>query len=189
MDILFTNFYLFVLALTLSVFEIQIEGEHGWAERLPTWRPSIKLWYARLYERLLAGKELTGYHIIFFVLIVLLFHIQYAFGVPFTLLNELKTLSLMCLFMTTEDFLWFVLNPYYGLSRFFSKQVPWHSKRIFYFPPEYYISLIFSFVVLLPIQIYHLEDNILYWWAINILAFGVLGLMTIIISLLRSVKK
>ena len=30
--------YFFAIAFVLAQLEIQIEGPHGWAEKLPTWR-------------------------------------------------------------------------------------------------------------------------------------------------------
>jgi hypothetical protein len=184
MDILFTNFYLFTLAVTLSALEIQIEGKDGWAGKLPTWRPSTSLWYTKAYIKLLSGKELTGYHIVFFLLILLMFHIPYVFGVPFTLFNEVRTLSLMLMVMITEDFMWFVLNPAFGIKRFFSKQVPWHEKRILFFPPEYFFTLFLSFVVLLPLLMQ--GTNVILWWIINFLTFFLLVLITVLFTMFRN---
>jgi len=31
--------YFYIIAIFLAILEIQIEGKHGWAEKLPTWRP------------------------------------------------------------------------------------------------------------------------------------------------------
>ena len=43
--------------------------------------------------------------------------------------------SLM-LFWIIEDFLWFVLNPAYGLARFTPVQIPWHHHWLFGVPTE-----------------------------------------------------
>ena len=187
LDVLFLPLYLFTVALTLSVLEIQIEGPNGWAGKLPTWRPSTSLWYARLYFKLLSGKQLTGYHIIFFTLIILIFHVQYAFRVPFTLENELKTLSLFFLFVNVEDFLWFVLNPAFGIHKFFSNQVPWHEKRILLFPPEYYITIGISFLCIIPILLK--DASIVFWWLTNLLTFLISILLVILFMILRYGKK
>src|SRR4051812_18615978 len=50
---------LFGYALLFAAVEIEIEGSHGWAERLPPWF-RITPWYARLYGLLMRGKPLTG---------------------------------------------------------------------------------------------------------------------------------
>ncbi len=67
-------FYLFGLCILLAYLEVQIEGPHGWAERLPTWRPQSHAWYARLYTRLMGQKQLTGYHIGMFLLVLFGLH-------------------------------------------------------------------------------------------------------------------
>ena len=36
-ELAFRIVFLFVYALLFAAVEIEIEGEHGWAERLPTW--------------------------------------------------------------------------------------------------------------------------------------------------------
>lgn len=47
----------FLIPLVLAHLEIQIEGSHGWAEKLPTWR-----WDSRAVRRWF-GKPVTGYHL------------------------------------------------------------------------------------------------------------------------------
>jgi hypothetical protein len=186
-DILFTNFYLFVFALTVAVLEIQIEGENGWAGKLPTWRPSTSLWYMKAYAKVFFGKKLTGYHIILFLIVLLLFHLPFALGIPFALDTELKALSWMCLFITTEDFLWFVLNPAFGVKRFFSNQVRWQETRLFYLPPEYFISMGISLLLVLPLVFmgYTLTEVII-WWCINFLTFLLLTLLTVLFTIFRN---
>jgi len=40
---LYQSIYLFVVALVLAFLEVQIEGKHGWASKLPTWKPGETL--------------------------------------------------------------------------------------------------------------------------------------------------
>src|SRR6476469_4487627 len=57
--------YFFFIALILAHLEIQIEGPHGWAEKLPTWRwdgPGVRRWF---------GKPVTGYHLCLVMFILL----------------------------------------------------------------------------------------------------------------------
>ena len=57
--------YFFLIAFILAHLEIQIEGPHGWAEKLPTWRwdsPGVRRWF---------GKPVTGYHLCLVTLILL----------------------------------------------------------------------------------------------------------------------
>ena len=57
--------YFFLIALVLAHLEIQIEGPHGWAEKLPTWR-----WDSRRIRRWF-GKPVTGYHLCLIALFLL----------------------------------------------------------------------------------------------------------------------
>ena len=55
---------------------------------------------------------------------------------------EAKVIASIMMFWVTEDFLWFILNPYYGLRKFTEKDIPWHSHRWFIFmPADYWIFL------------------------------------------------
>src|SRR6185295_10761806 len=105
-----SGLYFLAIALVLAQLEIQIEGAHGWAERLPTWRwqsPAVLRW---------AGKPITGYHVFLLAFILLLIHLP-QMHVGFSLEREAETLSLFFLLANFWDFLWFACNPHYGLSR------------------------------------------------------------------------
>ena len=43
------------------------------------------------------------------------------------------------LFWIAEDFLWFVLNPAYGLARFKPEIVHWHKHWLWHAPIDYWI--------------------------------------------------
>ena len=61
--------YFFLIAFFLAHLEIQIEGPHGWAETLPTWRwdgPGGRRWFE---------KPVTGYHVCLVTLILLCVHL------------------------------------------------------------------------------------------------------------------
>lgn len=130
--------YLFLIALALAVMEIQIEGKHGWATQLPTWR------YARPWLlRLTNGRPLTGYHIALGVLLLLFFHLPQAW---FGWSRQAEAITLASFFFLTVfwDFLWFVLNPHYGLRRYSQAHVWWFPKRFLGLPVEYYGGLFLS---------------------------------------------
>ena len=122
--------YLFVLAFFLALLEVQIEGRHGWAKKLPTWRPHAGKWYARLYAKIMGGKELTGYHAAIFGFVLALLHFPFFSGAQWSWEGELWVLSLFFLFDIVWDFLWFIVNPHYGLNRFEASYVVWHKKWI-----------------------------------------------------------
>ena len=146
MGVIITNIYLFVMAVVLAILEIQIEGEHGWAKKLPTWRPHPDHPVARIYAKIMSGKELTGYHAAMFTFVFLIFHLPYVFGLTFTIDHWLKTLSLFFIFVALWDFLWFVLNPYYPLKNF-AKNNPNHKEFFLGMPTDYYYSVAFSLIL------------------------------------------
>ncbi|MDO8424488.1 MAG: hypothetical protein Q7S70_00930 [bacterium] len=145
--------YLFFFALLLAALEVQIEGKDGWAANLPTWRPQSSKWYSRLYKRITWGKDLTGYHLLVLLLVLSFLHFPYAVSGNWSWSSELATLSFLFLVIVVEDFLWFVINPDYGLSRFRKEFIGWHKKWFLFLPADYWLGLIvaallygFSFV-------------------------------------------
>ena len=67
--------FLFALCHILARVEIHIEGAHGWAVNLPTWRWGPKWWL-----QLTNGKELTGYHVWLTLFLIGMFHLPLVFG-------------------------------------------------------------------------------------------------------------
>jgi hypothetical protein len=115
--------------------EIQIEGEHGWAEKLPTWRID-KHW---LLDLLMGGRPLTGYHAWMFSFMILVFHLPlFLFG-DISWKLEARAVGCLFLFWIIEDFLWFVINPAYGLMKLLRRQVKWHKRYILMFPLDYWL--------------------------------------------------
>lgn len=110
------------LAFCFAHVEIQIEGRDGWAGKLPTWRLPARHWVSRLF---FGGREATGYHVWIQLFVLSLFHMGYLF-MPFGLSSELIILAMFILFWIFEDFLWFVLNPAYGIKAFKKDSIPWH---------------------------------------------------------------
>ncbi len=133
-----TSGYLFAIAFVLALLEVQIEGPDGWAVRLPTWRFA--------HPRLLAltnGKPITGYHLCMNALLLLLVHMQ-AVRTPWSWKAEGELLSLYLLLAVFWDFLWFVINPHYGLARFRPGQVWWCRRWLLGLPVDYWTGLVVS---------------------------------------------
>ena len=143
-DLILHIFSLFLFCLVLAALEVQIEGKAGWASKLPTWKPSHTVWYARLYRKVMSGKDITGYHLLVFTLVLLFLHYPYFIGRVWNLSSELTTISLLFLVTIIWDFLWFVLNPNYGLYRFRAVHVWWHKKWFLFMPVDYYIGFVIS---------------------------------------------
>src|SRR5215510_4822375 len=132
--------YFFAIAFVLAQLEIQIEGAHGWAEKLPTWRwqtPAVLRW---------AGKPITGYHVFLLLFILLFMHLP-MLHVGFTLEGEAELLTLFALLAVFWDFLWFVCNPHFGLARFRPDEVWWFRTWILRLPAAYFAGLGLSLLV------------------------------------------
>ena len=130
--------FLFGYALLFALAEIEIEGAHGWAERLPTWF-RVTTPGARLFGLLLSGKPLTGYHLVMFVLPLWSFHIGFVGGAPWSWAAEATTLASYLIWVATWDLLWFLLNPRYGWARFRKGEIWWHGRTwIGRFPIDYW---------------------------------------------------
>lgn len=139
--------FLYGYALLFALVEIEIEGAHGWAERLPTWF-RVTTPAARLYGLFMRGKPLTGYHAVMFVLPLWSFHLGFVAGVPWSWPGEAATLSAYLVWVVTWDVLWFVLNPAFGWRRFRKGEIWWHGRTwIGRFPVDYWGALATSLAI------------------------------------------
>jgi hypothetical protein len=126
--------YLLISALVLARLEIEIEGPHGWAEKLPTWRISNR--WTRL---LLGARPLTGYHFWLLIFVLLMVHVPMAVQTSsWSWGMELRVSSFYIFFWIVEDFLWFVINPAYGIRRFRPEHIWWHAKNWWWVMPRDY---------------------------------------------------
>ena len=127
-----------ILAFFFANVEIQIEGGAGWAANLPTWRieshPLLDIFWG--------GKPMTGYHLWIFSFMALAFHLPVFMTGRFSLKLEARILGSVMVFWIVEDFLWFVLNPAFGLSRFRPESVPWHKHWVLGVPVDYVVFLV-----------------------------------------------
>ena len=128
--------YFFLIAFILAHLEIQIEGPHGWAERLPTWRwdsPFVRRWME---------KPVTGYHVCLIACILLFLHVPQLDG--FSWEREADLLAMFFFLTVTWDFLWFACNRHYGVARFRKGQIWWFPSWTFGVPRPYLVGLALS---------------------------------------------
>ncbi len=123
--------------------EIQIEGASGWAANLPTWR--IENSWLNVFW---GDKTITGYHVWVFSFMALMFHLPLLMTGSFSLRLEARILGCILVFWIVEDFLWFALNPAFGLQRFNPQDVPWHRHWFLGIPLDYFLSLAAGFLLL-----------------------------------------
>jgi hypothetical protein len=126
--------FLFVLCHFLARVEIHIEGDHGWAVKLPTWR-----WGPEWYLGLTNGKELTGYHVWLTLFLIGVFHM------PLVLAGFSRELWAKCaasymLLATAWDMQWFVWNPAWGFHALRTREVTWFRKKLLGLPVDYYMA-------------------------------------------------
>jgi hypothetical protein len=126
-----------LLGFFFAEVEIQIEGAGGWAANLPTWR----IEHHWLLDIFWGGRAMTGYHAWVFPFIAILFHFPLIFAGHWSWRAECRVLACLMLFWTTEDFLWFVCNPAYGLEKFNPAGVAWHKHWFGVFPTDYWFGL------------------------------------------------
>jgi hypothetical protein len=120
--------------------EVSIEGPVGWAVAAPTWQVRNKL-----YAAAMGGKTLTGYHLTMFFLPLIFLHLSFLFCWMYGI--RLWTPSRQCEFLAyyfilcpVWDFLWFVLNPAFGLERFRRGEISWHKNWVWRIPVDYLVA-------------------------------------------------
>ena len=125
---------LLISATLFALLEVQIEGPDGWAVKLPTWRKE-NFWTRIFY----GGKPLTGYHLYSQLFIAFIIHLPFLAGMAeISLKSESLVISFMTLFWITEDFIWFVLNPAFGIKKFKKECVWWHAPAWWWIMPRDY---------------------------------------------------
>ena len=147
---LIKTIYFWLIGFFLAILEIQIEGEHGWAEKLPTWRakPGSKL--DKFFKKIMADREMTGYHTALVIFLLLFAHWPFIWIWEWTIWAELELLSIYLFFSIFWDFLWFILNPKLSLRKFGPERVWWHKKWLGKFPIDYYTGVIVALALLIP---------------------------------------
>lgn len=133
-----------LLATLFAQLEIQIEGAHGWAAGLPTWRvddaPILKMFFG--------GRAITGYHVFAFSFMFCVFHLPIVLTGHFSWRIEARILGSLMLFWMVEDFLWFVLNPAFGFTKLTPQHVPWHPHWLWGVPVDYIVFALLSTALL-----------------------------------------
>lgn len=140
----FLPLWIVLLGFFFAEVEIQIEGAEGWAASLPTWRIED----SRLLDIFWGGRPMTGYHAWIFSFMALVFHLPIFIQGCFSIKLEARILGGLMIFWIVEDFLWFVLNPAFGLHKFNPASVPWHKHWLLGMPTDYIVFLIAGFALM-----------------------------------------
>lgn len=139
MEISFIVFVIFILvsATVHALLEIQIEGSHGWAAKLPTW-----IFQNSWTKRFTEVGHITGFHIFTVLLVFVFAHFSVFFVEQWTIYHEAFVLSFIVLHFVLEDFLWFLYNPSFGIRKFSRSHIWWHTHWLFGVPVSYWIGSI-----------------------------------------------
>lgn len=135
--------WVLLLGAVFANVEIQIEGDAGWAARLPTWR--IEDSWLNIFW---GGKPITGYHLWVFSFMAMVFHLPIFMGATFSWRLEARILGAVMVFWIAEDFLWFAFNPAFGLGKFDPAHVPWHKYWALRVPVDYIVTVALGAVLI-----------------------------------------
>jgi hypothetical protein len=180
---------LFIVAIWFAFLDTQVERkkdkkDYGWAKYLDCWRPkNPNSLIPRIYSFVMEGRELTGYHIAFFGGVFIFLHYPFLKGFPWNLGEEFYTLSVFLLIMMFEDFLYFVLNPDFGVKRFKHQFIPWHPRWFGPVPTGILIGIAVS-IIFAIIAMFTGKINALERWGI---ALGIFLWLTIIAVFLSEI--
>lgn len=141
MIVAFLAFMVF-LAIILALWEIQIEGKNGWASNTPGWRIE-KGWLIKLT----GGRPITGYHLFMTLFLISIIHLP-LFFVSWSWRLETLLLGFYVGMVFLEDFLWFVLNPYYRIKNFRKGKIWWHKQWWGPVPALYWFLLVIVAVLI-----------------------------------------
>ena len=130
------------MAVILAFWEIQIEGKDGWAAKTPSWRIE-KGWVLKFT----GGRPLTGYHLFMTLFMLGIIHLS-LFFTPWSWRLECLLLGFYLGMVLLEDFMWFVLNPNYGIKSFRKGKIWWHRNWWGPVPSFYWILLIIVIVLI-----------------------------------------
>ena len=174
------SIYLFLSALVLAFVEVQIEGKAGWASGLPTWTAPDR-WYSRLYGKIMAGKTLTGYHLGIFLFVLLFLHYPLVSADSLNWRSELEILSTFFVFVVFWDYLWIIINPYYGVWRRRPRlNVWWHKHWWGPWPRDYYFGILISWLLIIPL--WRQDEAAIWEWLFNLSVFAVGTLVVLLIT-------
>jgi hypothetical protein len=130
-------FEVLLCATLFALVETQVEGSNGWASALPTWRIEN-----RWTKALMGTRPLTGYHLYLQLFLLAIVHAPVALGLAeLHLRSELRIVAFVIFFWVAEDFLYFVVNPAFGLARFRPRFIWWHRDWWGFMPKEYWVFL------------------------------------------------
>jgi len=144
--------------IIIALQEQQIEGLFGWSSLTFTKRWATNTFFSKIY-RGIAGKDkwATGYHLMSNTIWILIFVISLLYIPLFSkfagirngnaFLSTIAIATFSCIqLMWVEDYVWFLLHPYYGPERHTPEYVPWFQNFKGGIPSTYWVSMVAGLV-------------------------------------------
>jgi hypothetical protein len=150
--------FFFMLALLFSAGFASVEGSIPYAGNLPdVWRPDPNLWWVKiLYWFPNLGRPVNGLDTFFLLLaggfgIFLVPVYMKTHGHPYGLKDWFEMLTVFIVFSVIEDWVWYLINPFFGIQRFWPEYIPnWmHPLWFMGLPSQYWYGLFASIPVAL----------------------------------------
>ena len=105
--------FIAIYAILYSMLEIEIEGKAGWAKNLPTAASGI--------------GRFTIYHLLMNLIVI----ITIAYAINFTQSSNILTIIFFIVsWFLIQDYMWFILNPFYTFKKYTQKNIPWHGQQM-----------------------------------------------------------
>jgi len=168
--------YFFTIVFALIVIENRLEMKYKFAKRIHKFHLKSKF-----LSFVFGGKELNGYFIGSIIGLFLFLHIPFLITASWSIGAEAEIFSVLILMSIFWDFLWVVLSPYYGISKFNSKNLYWYENWIAFLPIEYIRSFGFALMITLIDYPFGIGKIVTLF-----LVFGIASLIIIVINELFS---
>lgn len=158
--------FIFIWALLYSLYEIEVEGKYGWAQKLPVYR------YIKPNSLFPLGLSSWNFLMLFFVFISLFHPLIFSklFGLNMKEKHIYVLVISLLVWVIVEDYMWFNFNPYYNkdpnskeykylkLKQFNKENVKWHKFGFLGLPKVFYLIFVLIFI---NIGIFYYKKNII----------------------------
>lgn len=177
-----------IVATTYALMEIQIEGAHGWAKNLPTWRTPCNCWCVPCFTFFSGKTPLTGYHLWLWTTVGLLATLGLLTPAVFVGFHTAPSgAELMMMFtlvgamLLLADWMWFALN-----YRFDREQRAGATTNHFSFGTQLRLYVISTFVLLgfwLLAHWLRVQPPASPWYVHAMASFGVFGAILLLYAM------
>jgi len=162
---LILNLYVFIYGLFWAATTASVEGAEGWGRTLPSKQLDKGRWYNSFLKIFTLGRPLDLFPLFATITFTISFFLPilwyFSKGLTFSLSNWGELITYYLIFAFHEDFLWFLINPHFGIHKFKKKYISWHPRWWLGLPVDYLIG----FFVFAAIGI--LARGVI-WWSLTL---------------------